>query len=41
MLDPVMQRLFIVNHVLLKELRVHLGDLGIEALLDLVGQLLD
>jgi hypothetical protein len=36
-----MQRLFIVNHVLLKELRVHLGDLGIEALLDLVGQLLD
>jgi hypothetical protein len=36
-----MQRLFIVNHELLKELRVHLGDLGIEALLDLVGQLLD
>ena len=36
-----MQRLLLVNHVLLEELRVHLGDLGIEALLDLVGQLLD
>ena len=36
-----MQRLLVVNHVLLEEVRVHLGDLGIEALLDLVCQLLD